>query len=139
MRYHNHGHTQLGEILHALKDLADHFRIKGRGRLVKEHDPGIHGEGSGDGNPLLLTAQELGRIGVPLFSKSNPLQELHGLLVGIAMACLFDLDRCKGNVQENREVGVQVELLEDKTDLPRRALIFVLLSKRSLPSTIREP
>jgi hypothetical protein len=57
----DHGHPLVGEPLHDRKHLADGLRIEGGGRLVEQHDIGLHGEGPGDGNPLLLTPRQLGR------------------------------------------------------------------------------
>ena len=52
-----------GEILDDGEHLADQFGIQGRGRLVEQHDLRFHRQGSGDGDPLLLAAGQLARIG----------------------------------------------------------------------------
>src|SRR5262249_12088247 len=47
VRHDHHGHAFLGEIGHDIQDLVDHLGVEGRGRLVEEHDPRLHGEGAG--------------------------------------------------------------------------------------------
>jgi hypothetical protein len=59
--HHHHGHALLGQGLHDVQDLTDHFRIQRRRGLVEEHDFGIHGQGPGNGHPLLLSAGKLVR------------------------------------------------------------------------------
>ena len=52
----DHGHAGAGQFYHDLENLVDHFRIKRRSGLIKEHDPGVHAQGTGNRDPLLLAA-----------------------------------------------------------------------------------
>ena len=117
MGNHDHGHAAPGKVLHNRQNFTDHLRVKRRRRLVKEHDARFHGKAPGDGNPLLLSAGELRRIGVTLFRQSDPCQELHRLLFSILFGETPQLHGSKGDVTDNREVRVKVELLEDEAYL----------------------
>src|SRR5262245_42584861 len=44
---HHHGHALPREVGHHVQHLVDHLGIEGRGRLVEQHDPGLHAQGSG--------------------------------------------------------------------------------------------
>src|SRR5258708_38345850 len=41
---HHHGHALVGQRLHHRQHLADGLGIERRGRLVEQHDVGLHGE-----------------------------------------------------------------------------------------------
>lgn len=62
MGHHNHGHPLGGELAHNAEHIPHGFGVQGAGRFVKEHELGVHGQGTGDSHALLLTAREL--IGV---------------------------------------------------------------------------
>ena len=53
-------------VLHHLQDLADQLRVEGGGGLVEQHHRGLHRQGAGDGDPLLLSARKLDGQGVGL-------------------------------------------------------------------------
>ncbi len=77
--YDQHGHTALGQRRHDFQDLGDHFGVKRGGRFIEQHDLGFHGECTGDGDSLLLSARKLSRQFVGLVGDTNPVQQLHGL------------------------------------------------------------
>ena len=56
--------------------LADELGVEGRGGLVEEHQLRVHRQGPGDGDPLLLAAGELGRVGVRLVAQADLLEQL---------------------------------------------------------------
>src|SRR5690242_12234335 len=62
----DHGHALLGQAAHDVEDLPDELRVEGAGRLVEQHELGPHRQRSRDGDALLLTAGQLGRVGVHL-------------------------------------------------------------------------
>ena len=62
VRDHDHRHATLREFAHDVEDLTDQFRIKRRSDLVEKHEFRFHGQGTGDGNPLLLATRQLARI-----------------------------------------------------------------------------
>ena len=72
-----------GEVLHHGEDLPDQLGVERGGRLVEEHDLGLHGQGARDGDPLLLAAGELDRVLVPLFGDADLLQKAHPELLGL--------------------------------------------------------
>ena len=51
----DHRHSVLGQADHDIEHLFDHFRIKGRGRFVKEHGIWFHAQAPGNSHPLLLS------------------------------------------------------------------------------------
>ena len=53
---HYHGHAFFGQGFHNIQHFSDHFRVQSRGRLIEQHDFRIHGQGPGNGHPLLLAA-----------------------------------------------------------------------------------
>ena len=56
VRHDNHRHTACGKISHDAQYLAGDFGIeRGRG-LVKKHEVGLHAQGAGNCNALLLAA-----------------------------------------------------------------------------------
>jgi hypothetical protein len=112
-----HRHARLGELAHDVEDLADHLRVEGRRRLVEEHDLGLHREGAGDRDPLLLAARQLGRVLLRLLRDADALEELHRGLLGPVARPLPDLRRRQHDVLEDGEVGEEVERLEDHPDL----------------------
>src|SRR5690554_4622498 len=48
----DHGHAGLCERKHHVKHLADHLRVERAGRLIEEHDLGVHGQGASNGDTL---------------------------------------------------------------------------------------
>ena len=58
----DHRHALLGEADHDVEHLVDHLGVEGGGRLVEEHDLGVHRERARDRDALLLAAGELGRV-----------------------------------------------------------------------------
>ena len=73
---HDHGHALVGQLLHDVQHLADQLRVERRGRLVEEHQLGLHGQRAGDRDPLLLAAGELRRVGVELVVEADPVEQL---------------------------------------------------------------
>ena len=53
---HDHGHAAGGQLFHDGEHLTDHFRIERLGRLVEQHDFGIHGERARNRDALALAA-----------------------------------------------------------------------------------
>src|SRR5439155_4964003 len=59
MGHDHHGHTFLSKLAHDLEHLPNQFGVEGRGGFVEQHQFGIHGEGTSNGNTLLLSTGEL--------------------------------------------------------------------------------
>ena len=52
----DHRHAVRRQLFHNLQNLADHLRVQRRGRLVKQHDVGVHRQRTGNPHTLLLSA-----------------------------------------------------------------------------------
>ena len=111
---HHHRHVQLGgEGLHHVQDLADQLGVERRRRLVEEHHVGLHRERTRDGDPLLLTAREMDRVGVRLVGQSHLREDLAGHRAhGVRLEALHDHGALH-HVLERRHVREEIELLED--------------------------
>src|SRR3712207_7047434 len=59
------------------------LRVEGAGRLVEEHDLGLHCEPAGYGDALLLTPRQALGVLVGLLGDADPLQKLRAALVGL--------------------------------------------------------
>src|SRR6478752_1031771 len=129
---HDHGHALLGELDHDVQDLVDHFRVQRRGGLIEEHHLGLHGQGAGDGNALLLAAGELGRKFGGLVPAADAFQQRHGVLVGLTLGDALDLDRAKGDVFQDGLVGEEVEGLEYHADVGAQLGQFLALGGQFL-------
>src|SRR5687768_13521696 len=56
-----HRHPVAREVAHDVQHLPDHLRVQRRGRLVEEHELGLHRQRAGDRHALLLPARQVGR------------------------------------------------------------------------------
>lgn len=73
VRHADHGHAVLGQLDHGIEHLTDP-EIESRGRLVEQHDPGLHAERSGDRHTFLLPAGQLARVRELLDATGGSLQ-----------------------------------------------------------------
>src|SRR5713101_2405816 len=117
VRHHHHGHAFLGQIGHDVEHLVDHLGIEGRGRLVEEHDPRLHGQSAGDGHALLLASREIGGILVGLVRDPDAREEVAGDLLRLGGGEPLHLRRRQHDVLEHRHVREEVEGLEHHADL----------------------
>ena len=102
----------VGKLLHDVENLADHFGVEGGGRLVEEHDAGVHCKSADDGDTLLLTAGKLAGVSIRLIGKTDAGKQLEGVFLGLFLALEFKLCRSEPDVFQNREVREEVEVLE---------------------------
>ena len=93
--------------------LADHTRVQGAGRLVKENDIRIHGECSGDGDTLLLSGRKVLRIVQSLRAETNGVEQGHRFVVGFLPGTTEQSDLRIHDVFDDRQVPEQVEGLEN--------------------------
>ena len=113
----DHGHTLVGEFRHHVQHFVDEFGIQRGGRLVKEHDLWIHGEGARNGNALLLPARKLGGICVYFVPESHPF-ELPACLLPRGLGIHpTNLREAEGHISQSSQVREQVERLEDHPNL----------------------
>ena len=75
VRHDDHRHAVVREIPHHVEHLADHLGVERRRRLVEEDQLRLHRERTGDRDPLLLAAREVGREVIGLLRDADALQE----------------------------------------------------------------
>ena len=66
--------------------LADQFRVERAGRLVEQHQPRLQRQRPGDGDPLLLAAGQLPRVGAFPAGQPDPLEQFAGRRGGLPCA-----------------------------------------------------
>ncbi len=113
----DHRHAIGGKLLHNGKDLADHFRIEGRGRFIKEHDIRLHAQCTGNGYTLLLSTRELGRVSMCLLHEIHALQHGKGAFLGLLLAALLQLDGCQHEVVQHIHIIKEIKVLEHHADI----------------------
>ena len=116
MGHAQHGHAGLSELDHDVEHLFDHFRIQRGCGLIEQHDLGGHAQASRDGDTLLLTTRELGRILFRLLGNLYPLQVLHGGVLGILAGHFAHPDGTQGEVVQHGQMRKQIEVLEHHAD-----------------------
>jgi hypothetical protein len=106
-----------GQLFHHLEHLVDQLGVEGRGRLVEQHDPRVHGQCPGDRHPLLLAPGELVRSLVGMVGQPHPGQVLHRLRPCDRLGPAGHVNRRAGHVLQGALVGEQVEPLEHHADV----------------------
>ena len=108
----------LGEVAHDLEHLADQLGVERARRLVEEHQLGVHRQGPGDGDALLLATGELGGVGRRLVAQARPARAARGRARrGLLLLDALDLHRRLDDVLEHRHVREEVEPLEAHADV----------------------
>lgn len=108
----DHRHAAARQAAHHVQHFLDHFGVECRGGLVKQHHFGLHGQGAGNGHPLLLSARQLPRVLVGMvFQQFNLFGHMSALdNVALAPRRLRHLSRAQANEQAMtllRRVGMQ--------------------------------
>ena len=122
----HHGHTLVCELLHQVQNLTDHFRVKCRSRLVKQHHVRIHRQRTCDRDTLLLTTGQLLGVSIRLVGQADTREQLKCTLVRLFLAHQAQLNRCQLDVFLNGQVREQVELLEHHSHLLTHLVDIVL-------------
>lgn len=131
MRDDDHRHAVFGQGLHDLEDLADHLRVQGGSGFVEEHDVGIHDQGPGDGDALLLPSrQSPGHVGRKR-SHAHLFKGVHRSSLGLFLAPFEDLSLGIETILEDIHVLEEVELLEDHPH-PGADLVDVASSRQEI-------
>ena len=115
----------LVDIPDQLQNRVGGLRIQGAGGLVAEQHLRIGSQGSRDGNTLLLSAGELGRIGIGLIGKADHVQKLQGTFFRFI---LVHADEFQGeaNILQAGSLHQQVEALENHSHVPaHRPKLFI--------------
>ena len=112
----HHGHVLGGEVADDLQDLAGQLGVEGGGGLVEEQDLRLHGQRTGDGHALLLTAGELVGVGILAVGKAHLLEQLPCVGVDLVLRALLDQNRGLGDVLQHGIVGEEVEVLKHQAE-----------------------
>ena len=112
------------------------LRVKGAGGLVAQQDVRLVGKHPGDGHPLLLSAGELGRVGLGLLRQSHLFQQGQGLLPPLLFGNAPDFQG-KADVFQHRLLLQQVKVLKNHADfLPAQAKL--LLTERQQAFAVQQ-
>ena len=114
---HDDGVSFLVQFLEKAEDLPAGAGVQGAGRFVREKDGGVPGQGSGDGNSLLLAAGKLVRPVLALVLKAHPLQLLHRPLPPLRRGDSRVEER-QLHIFQDGKFRQEVILLENKADHP---------------------
>src|SRR5204862_852117 len=103
-----------------IPDYPEHFAnelgIQRRGRLVEQHDLGLHCQRPRDRRALLLAARQESRILIPLFIKADLVEQSFGAGDRLGAGHFEDMYRRLDDVFEHRHVLPQIEALEDHAE-----------------------
>ena len=112
MGYADHGHALFRQQAKCIENLAHQLRIERRGYLIQQHVVGLHGQGTGNGQTLLLTTGHLGRVHIQLVTQANVLQFLFGNLDRFFFAHFLDDSGGQRRILQYRHVGKGIPLLK---------------------------
>src|ERR1700730_8661675 len=115
-RHHDRGAASV-DLQQQLDDLPRGGRVQVSGGLIGQKDPRVMNEGAGDRDALLLATRQLVRVLVLFPFEPHDAEHFLDLRLEMAQGALGDAQR-EGHVLEHRQVGQQLEVLEDHTDLP---------------------
>ena len=110
--HHDHGQAAGGQLAHDRQHFAHHLGVQGRGGLVKQQHLRLHGQGPGDGHPLLLAAGQLPGPGVDVRGHAHFFQVGQGGGLGRLLVLVQDIAQAGGAVFQHGHVVEQVERLE---------------------------
>ena len=100
MGHNDHGHPLGGQVAHDGEHLSHDLGVEGRGGLIEQHEVGLHAEGAGNGNALLLPAREGRDGGMREAREPNGLEVAHRLGLGLLPAHLAERDGSVGRLEE---------------------------------------
>ncbi len=109
------------QILDHLAKHGDHQfsidRIQCRGGFIRQQEPGIQGQGPGDGHPLLLSSRQLGRIGLGMGGQADVVKQFVDPVLDLLLGSAPEAQRI-GDVFPDGLSHEEVEVLEDDAHLP---------------------
>ena len=109
----DHGQPLLRQLFHNVQNLPHHLGIQRGGGLVEKQKLRLHGQGPGNGHPLLLPPGELPGLRVDVGRHPYLLQEGKGALPGLGFLFLQHLDLADHAVVQHRHVVEQVKALKN--------------------------
>src|SRR5215467_3293413 len=117
VRDNKHGSAAGGEIAHNVEYLADHFRVKRRGRLIEKQDLRLHNQSSGDRHALLLAAGKLAGESASLLRKPDTAEHLVRSSRRLGRRLSPHFAQSKHDIRERGHVRIEAEALKNHTDL----------------------
>ena len=105
------------DLLQELQNGVRGLGVQGGGCLVAQQHLRVGGQGSGDGDALLLAAGELHRVGVRLVRQPHGFQQRHGPLFCLAPAHTGKLQG-EADIVQRSPLVQQVKALENHGDFP---------------------
>ena len=135
----DHRHAGGGELLHDVEHVADHLGVERRGRFVEQHHLGVHAQRAGDRHALLLAAGQPRRVLVGLVGETDPLQQLHRVLLHLRLRRELGAPGSRHHVLEHGHVREQVELLEAHADVLAQVADLLVLAPRAVPTAELDP
>jgi hypothetical protein len=109
---HQDRHALRGDLADHGQHLADQLRVQRAGDLVEQQHSRPHGQGPGDGHPLLLAAGEPVGVLAGLVGQTDAGQERPGLLLRLGLRAAVHDRGSQGHVVQHGQVREQVVGLE---------------------------
>ncbi|OQC73433.1 MAG: hypothetical protein BWX45_00478 [Deltaproteobacteria bacterium ADurb.Bin002] len=118
MRNDHHGHAVGRQLADDGQHLAHHGRVQRGRRLVKQDDFRLHGQGPGNGYPLLLSARQFIGVGICFFRQPHPGEQLHAFRKGLPPSPLQKIDRPEHNIFDHHQMRKKIEGLKHHAHFP---------------------
>ena len=112
VRHHHHRLPRARQVGDDAQHLRRHARVEGAGGFIEQDGLGLHRQGAGDGDALLLAARELFGPGIELVGQADTLQQATGLGIGLDPRRAQDIARSGGDILAHRQVRKEMKLLE---------------------------
>ena len=117
MGHDDHGHAIFRQFLHNGENFADHFRVQSRGGFIEQQDIRLHGQGTGNGNTLLLPAGQAHRVFISLILQAHTIQKAQGVGLRFFLGDVLHIDGRGCDILHDGHIAEQVEILEYHADL----------------------
>src|SRR5688572_11314372 len=103
----------MSKFFHYIEYFLNHFGVKGRGRLIKEHDARLHCQGTRDCHPLLLPAGKLTGEFIRLLWDADAEQQLACFGLGFIAGPTAQSHWGECDILQYGEMWEEIELLEN--------------------------
>ncbi len=120
--HHQHGAPLFGQLAHQTEYFSHQLGVERRGGFVKQHDFGLHRQGTGNGRPLLLAAGEVAGIVVAALPQADPVEQMLRLGDGLGTGHLQHLDGHLYDVLHDGHVRPEIETLKHHGQTAANAL-----------------
>ena len=137
MGNHDHGAALLGQLANHQQHLVDQFRLEGRGRLIEQHHLRVHGQGTGNRDPLLLPAGQALRVHMAFLQHADPRQQGLGLGLDLILVAFEDDAGAHHHVLQHRHMRPQIERLKNHGQTRTHPLDLPLKAPRTTAAQVR--